>query len=378
MCQKEENLKGLEAMTNYSERLSPIIEEAIDTHPPLSAEAERRLFETMPREFAEQTVILHSLGYAVETARHWQVPNAAFGDIFQYVVLAMVKAIKSYDVSKCDPDMRFTGFVRTCIDSKMLNLCSPKSGLADTKMNLMTSPLSKELVEEHDDGSLIDALVSQGREIAGLRDPEPKDINPEYAFKSIVACLSKNHESAVFSTPKARERFNNDLRFFLKNASGCPLDVIAAEEGKPRDTVRSSVSRIRMLFVRLALSNNCPTEWKWLFNKSDTIKVARSHFEEIKSITNEHAWKKISSARNDYVTRVLRHSTMNYNKLLGCVYQRRYRLRNVYRPERGGTHTAEGYRACLRIEHEQQLGARMSNHEPPTERNKTWQHREHR
>lgn len=360
---------NLYSKTNYSERLSPFIDATIKSHPPLSAEAEHRLFETMPREFAEQTVVLHSLGYAAETARKWRIPNASYDDTFQYVVCALVKAIKAYDISKCAPDMRFTGLARTVIDREMLKLCSPDSNLADTKMNLLTSPLSKELVEEHDEsegyGSLMDALVVQGRELAGLCNPESDDIDPAYAFQKIVAAMKESRMSDGFPTSKVQERFNNDLRLFLRNAAGVSLDAIAAEEESPKDTVRSAVNRIKMLFVRLAISKNCPDEWKWLFDKSATVKIARSKSEEIKGLTNEVAWKRISSERNDKITvprkfqrmmgkkfnlrnqkdavykmpkdipPQIMYGTFNYAKMLSTCYQRKYKLTTTHRPERG-------------------------------------------
>lgn len=362
---------NLDSKTNYSERLSLFIDATIKSHPPLSAEAEHRLFETMPREFAEQTVILHSLGYAARTAMSWYIPNASIDDIFQYVVCAMLKAIKSYDISKCAPDMRFTGLARTVIDREMLKLCSPNSNLADTKMNLLTSPLSKELVEEHDEGegygSLLDALVFQGRELAGIGDSESQDLDPNAAFASIMEAMKEFKEEEGFPTPKKREGFYNDIRLFLRSASGASLDAIAREEGFPKATVRSSVNRIRMLFVRLALSKKCPDEWKWLFDKSYTIKASRPIQDEIKGISNEVAWKRISSERSgkviiprkydrmlgkkfnmhnkkghavptamDAPAEIARvNGTFNYEKILSFCYQRKYRLTITHRPERG-------------------------------------------
>lgn len=362
---------------NFQERLSPLIEETIKNHPPLTAEAERRLFETMPREFAEQTVVLHSLGYAAKTARKWRIPNASYDDTFQYVVCALVKAIKAYDISKCDPDMRFTGLARTVVDREMLKLCSPNSNLADTKMNLLTSPLSRELVEEHDEGegygSLMEALVEQGKDIAGIAAPESQDLDPNVAFDRIMEAMKEFKEEEGFSTPKKREGFYNDIRIFLRSASGVSLDAIAREEGSPKDTVRSSVNRIRMLFVRLALSKKCPDEWKWLFDKSYTIKASRPIQDEIKGFSNEVAWKRISSERSGKVIIPHRYDrmlgkkfnmhnkkeqavptamdapavlarangTFNYDKMLSSCYQRKYKLTTTHRPARGNFYSEE-------------------------------------
>ena len=371
---------------HQGERLCPFIEQMIRDSPPLSAEAEHRLFETMPREFSEQQIVLHCLGYALKAARTFFIPHANFEDVFQYAALAIVKAAERFDPGKGIP---FIAMAKLAADSALTKLYDPKYGLKDTRMNCLTDSVSS-LVSTNKKGdeisydTALSHMMSNGRDIAGLC--QQREVNDGYIECSIDKILDEvrvNADSLFNGKPKNLER---DIGWFKRVSRGEVIHDFADAEGFTVAQIAFSVNNIRYAIVRMALMSISEEKWGWLFAKSKTVGIAR---QSSLPAASRAAWQLISQTRDQSDAKRAAHrafrekwgksqDVMNYDRFLGCVYQRRYRLRNVYRPERGGTHTAEGYRACLLIEHEQQLGAHMSNHEPPTERNKTWQHREHR
>ena len=160
-------MEGQFRNAHQGECLCPFIEQIIRDNPPLSAEAERRLLETMPREFAEQQIVLHCLGYAASIARSQSIPGMTLEDTFQLIVMVMVKAVKRFDVSKCDPSMSFTGFAKRAIERQLMRLGDPAWGSNDAKMNLLTSTLGEYGAGE--DGDVEDSLsrmIQAGKDIA--------------------------------------------------------------------------------------------------------------------------------------------------------------------------------------------------------------------
>lgn len=418
-------MEGQFRNAHQGECLCPFIEQIIRDNPPLSAEAERRLLETMPREFAEQQIVLHCLGYAASIARSQSIPGMTLEDTFQLIVMVMVKAVKRFDVSKCDPSMSFTGFAKRAIERQLMRLGDPAWGSNDAKMNLLTSTLGEYGAGE--DGDVEDSLsrmIQAGKDIA-CENAWSDNALPPLGIDNLVHEFRKYRETLGYTAKGQRERLESYLEVFMRRARGESATKIAADNGYyDRSTVNHNLNLVRGMIVRMLIGQNCPVEWKWMLEKSSTVRTAakmgfcgtdlawefsrlvktrdagmrtknrqsvfKRHYDAERcryvayltnrkeSQTRDQSDAKHAAHRAFREKREKSYDVMNYDRFLGCVYQRRYRLRNVYRPERGGTHTAEGYRACLRIEHEQQLGARMSNHEPPTERNKTWQHSEHR